>query len=426
MVICCLNMIKLTVLNKRVGPIQGRHPWVFSGALKHIPDGLQSGTPVQLCDEQDNFLAAGYFNSYSQIAVRLWGYEASEEVDQNFFVSRIKSAYELRQNLVANKKTNSYRLVNSENDLLPGLIVDKYDEHLSVQFHNVGINFWKKEIVTALTKVMRPKGIYERSDVGNRVKEDESVILTPVPVRAQAGVNNQVGDNNKGILLGKIPEQVEILENGLKFIVNIMRGQKTGFFLDQRDKRAALQKYCDDKKVLNCFSYTGGFSVYALAAGAKKVVSVDASESALELVEENIKLNKLDNKKSEVVCADVKDYLQGLLEDDPELGGVKFDVIILDPPAFVKNRHKVHEGLKGYRKINEMALKILPQNGLLVTASCSQHVSLMDFRHMLSEAAARAGRTVQILETYTHGIDHPELAAFTEGEYLKCLFALVR
>lgn len=406
-------MLKLIVLNKRLGPVRGRHPWVFSGAIKGIPDGIKSGTPIELCDEIGNFMAAGYFNSYSQIAVRLWGYEEGEDVNEAFFVSRIKDAYDLRANLVESKKTDSYRLINSENDLLPGLVVDKYANYLSVQFHNAGINFWKKEIVAALTKVMKPKGIYERSDVGNRVKEDGD--------EAEGEKTS-----NTGILFGKVPEQVEILENGFKFIVDIMHGQKTGFFLDQRDKRAALQKYCDGKKVLNCFSYTGGFSVYALEAGAKKVVNVDASNTALELAEENIKLNKLDSKKSEVVSADVKDYLQGLLENDPELGGAKFDVIILDPPAFVKNRHKVHEGLQGYRKINEAALKVLPPNGILVTASCSQHVSMIDFRHMLSEAAGRAGRTVQILETYTHGADHPELAAFTEGEYLKCIFALVR
>ncbi len=404
-------MLKLTVLSKRVGPVRGRHPWVFSGALKQIPEGQKSGTPVQLCDEQGNFLAAGYFNSYSQIAVRLWGFDVGEEVDEDFFVSRIKAAYELRHDLVESKQTDSFRVVNSENDLLPGLIVDKYSDYLSVQFHNAGINFWKKEILAALVKVLKPKGIYERSDVGNRVKEE--------------------GDKSEeksftGILFGKVPEKVEILENGLKFIVDIINGQKTGFFLDQRDKRSALQKYCKGKKVLNCFSYTGGFSVYALAADAKKAVSVDASESALELVEENVKLNKLDVKKSEVVSADVKEYLNGLLEKDPELGEEEFDVIILDPPAFVKNRHKVHEGLQGYRKINEAALKVLPKNGILVTASCSQHVTLVDFRHMLSEAAGRAGRTVQVLETYTHGIDHPELAPFTEGEYLKCIFAIVR
>jgi len=404
-------MTKLIVINKRVGPIKGRHPWVFSGALKQIPDGLKSGEPVELYDEQDHFLASGYFNSYSQIAVRLWGYEKEEVVNENFFVSRIRAAYELRQDLVENNKTDSFRVVNSENDLLPGLIVDKYSDYLSVQFHNSGINVWKKEIVAALVKILKPKGVYERSDVGNRNKEEDKI---------------REEKEFTGVLFGKVPEQIEILENNLKFIVDIARGQKTGFFLDQRDKRSALQKYCKGKKVLNCFSYTGGFSVYALEAGAKKVVSVDASESALKLVEENVKLNKLDIKKSEAVCADVKEYLNGLLENDPELGGEKFDVIILDPPAFVKNRHKVHEGLQGYRKINEAALKVLPENGILVTASCSQHVSLTDFRHMLSESAGRAGRTVQVLETYTHGIDHPELAAFTEGEYLKCIFALVK
>ena len=202
-------------------------------------------------------------------------------------------------------------------------------------------------------------------------------------------------------------------------MVDIIGGQKTGFFLDQRDKRAALQKYVADKKVLNCFSYTGGFSVYALSAQAASVVSVDASEPALELAEKNVQLNKMDESKCEFWVADVKEYLA-----DQVVGA--FDVIILDPPAYVKDRRKIKEGLQGYRKINEMALRILPPGGILVTCSCSAHVSLTDFRYMLTEAASRAGRTVQILETYTHGIDHPELVAFTEGDYLKCMFVLVQ
>ena len=406
-------MTKLTVLPKRVGPIRGRHPWVFSGALTQIPDGIKSGTPIELCDEQGGFLASGYFNSYSQIAVRLWSWEEGEEVNEAFFVKKIKAAYELRQELVENKNTDSYRVVNSENDLLPGLIVDKYSDYLSVQLHNQGIAFWKKEIVAALVKVVKPKGVYERSDVGNRMKEDKNMSPDKAIV-------------NTGVLFGKVPEKVEIMENGNKFVVDIIGGQKTGFFLDQRDKRAALQKYCEGKNVLNCFSYSGGFSVYALAAGAKKVVSVDASQSALDLAEANIKLNKLDAKKSELIAADVKQYLAALVENSSKPKNEKFHVVILDPPAFVKDRHKVHEGLQGYKKINEAAMRLLPPNGILVSASCSQHVSMLDFRHMLSEAAGRAGRTVQILESYTHGIDHPELAAFTEGEYLKCVFAIVR
>ena len=415
-------MTKLTVLPKRVGPIRGRHPWVFSGAITKIPDGIKSGTPIELCDEQGGFLAAGYFNSYSQIAVRLWSWEEGEEVNEAFFVKKIKAAYELRQELVESKNTDSYRVVNSENDLLPGLIVDKYADCLSVQLHNQGIAFWKKEIVAALVKVVKPKGIYERSDVGNRMKEDRAAVEKSTTVISNASEKS----SNTGILFGKVPEKVEILENGNKFVVDIAGGQKTGFFLDQRDKRAALQKYSEGKNVLNCFSYSGGFSVYALAAGAKKVVSVDASQSALDLAAANIKLNKLDAKKSELVVADVKQYLQGLVENDTKPKNEKFNVIVLDPPAFVKDRHKVHEGLQGYKKINEAAMRILPPNGILVSASCSQHVSMLDFRHMLSEAAGRAGRTVQILESYTHGIDHPELAAFTEGEYLKCVFAIVR
>jgi len=399
-------MINLVVFKKRIGPIRGRHPWVFSGALKSIPEGLESGMPVCLVDEQNSFLAQGYFNSYSQIAVRLWSWDKDEVVCPAFFEKRISDAYALRKNLVENKKTDSYRLISGENDLLPGLIVDKYGDYLCLQFHTKGLEFWREQIIDALVSVIASKGIYERSDVRTRGIE---------------GAEEKVG-----VVWGEVPERIQILENGYKFLVDVAGGQKTGFFLDQRDKRAALEKYTKGKSVLNCFSYTGGFSVYAAGAGAKRVVSVDISEKALELAEENIKLNKFDAKKSEFICADVRAYLTGLNEKDAELGKNDFSVIILDPPAYVKDRRKVREGLQGYRNINELALRLLPENGILVTASCSAHVSLSDFRYMLSEAAGRAGRTVQILETYTHGIDHPELAPFMEGEYLKCIFALVR
>lgn len=394
-------MITLTVHNKRIGPIRGRHPWVFSGALKFIPEGLAGGTPVELADEAGNYLASGYFNSYSQIAVRLWGFEKGEEVNEAFFVKRIKRAFALREQFVASKVTDSYRLIHGENDLLPGLIVDKYANCLSLQFHNPGIAIWKDDIVAALKKIVKPVGIYERSDVRDRKRDNTAQDTTMT-----------------GLLHGEVPERVIIKENGFKFYVDIIGGQKTGFFLDQRDKRQALMKYSQGKNVVNCFSYTGGFSVYALAAGAEKVVSVDASESALILAEENMKLNKLPAKKCEFILADVKDYLA-----DREKG--EFDVVVLDPPAFVKDRHKIKEGLQGYRKINALALRILPENGILVSASCSAHVTLTDFRFAISEAAGSAGRTVQILETHTHGTDHPELISYTEGEYLKCLFTVV-
>lgn len=408
-------MLELIINKKRVGPVLGRHPWVFSGAFKKIPDGIKTGTPVKLVDESGNFLASGYFNSYSQIAVRLWSWNSAEEVNEDFFARRIAAAYDLREKFILNKNTNACRVFYSENDLLPGLVVDKYGDYLVVQFHNRGIVEFKTEIISALVKVFKPKGIFERSDVGNRAKEKQKF-------------NDSTEEENlSGVIYGEVPDRVEILENGIKFLVDIPQGQKTGFFLDQRDKRQALKKYCENKKVLNCFSYTGGFSVYAFAAGASKVVSVDVSAPALDLAKENFKANKMDLKKCEFVCEDVKKYLtdcQSNFAKDLK-NSDSFDVIILDPPAFIKDRHKIREGIMGYKKINEMALRILPPGGILVTASCSQHLSLVDFRHMLSEAAGRAGRTVQILETYTHGIDHPELAAFTEGEYLKCIFALV-
>jgi 23S rRNA (cytosine1962-C5)-methyltransferase len=390
-------MLELKVRKERVGPIRGRHPWVFSGALQNIPEGFESGEAVRLVDHNNNFLAQGYFNSYSQIAVRIWGWNEEEAIGEEFFESRVERAYDLRREYVASKDTNAYRLINSENDLLPGLIVDKFNEYLVVQMHTKGIEAWKGPIIAALVKIVKPKGIYERSDVRTRGMEGE--------------------EGKVGLLYGEVPDRVEIKENGLRFKVDIISGQKTGFFLDQRDKRAALIKYVKDKNVLNCFSYTGGFSLYALQGGAKKVVSVDSSEAAIAIAIENTKLNGLD-KRSECEVVDVKEYLSRDVVKD-------FQVIILDPPAFVKDRRKVKEGLQGYRKINEQALRMMPPGGILVTASCSAHVSLTDFRYMLSEAAGRAGRTVQILETFTHGIDHPELVAFTEGEYLKCLFARV-
>src|SRR3989339_557882 len=297
-------MLKLIVHKQRIGPILGRHPWVFSGALKVIPEGLKSGDPVMLVNEEGNFLAQGYFNSYSQIAVRLWSWDEHEVVDDKFFEKRISAAYELRKNLVASKQTDSYRLVHSENDLLPGLIVDKYADCLVLQFHTPGIEFWKESIVKALKKVVKPDGIYERSDVRTRGIE---------------GAEKQAG-----LLYGKVPERIKISENGYKFWVDVIGGQKTGFFLDQRDKRQALTKYVDKKSVLNCFSYSGGFSIYALGAGAKHVVSVDSSEKALELAVENVKLNKFDVKKCEFICADVKQYLFNAQEEKK-----KFDAIIL-------------------------------------------------------------------------------------------------
>jgi 23S rRNA (cytosine1962-C5)-methyltransferase len=385
-------VVTLTVKQKRIGPVTGRHPWVYSQALTAIPDGLQSGESVTLQSENGAFLALGYFNSYSQIAVRLWGYDETEEIDQDFFVARVERAYRLRTRYVETPETNAYRLINGESDLLPGLIVDKYADYLVVQFHTRGIEFWKGEILAALEKVVSPKGIYERSDVG---------------VRRIDGLGDATG-----VLAGAIPDLITIKENGFVFLVDVRNGQKTGFYLDQRDKRQAFMKYARDATVLNCFSYTGGFSVYALAGRARSVTHVDTSEMALDLAKENIKLNGFDIRSSVFLSVDAKAYLRSAPDT--------FDAIVLDPPAFIKDRRKRNEGLTGYRTINEKALRLLSRTGILVTCSCSAHLSLMDFRYLLSEVGGRLRKPLQLLEVYTHGLDHPRLVPFTEGDYLKC------
>lgn len=387
-------MLKLVVRNERSGPVRGFHPWVFSRALASLPEGITPGEPVLLYDQSGSFLASGYFNSYGQITVRLWGQEEGEKAGMEFFARRIARALDIRRRYVEREGTSAYRLVNGENDLLPGLIVDKYADYLVVQFHTRGIERWKDDIIGALENIVHPRGIYERSDMPVR-RFDE---LGPV----------------RGVLRGDVPDIIEIQEAGLKFLVDVKEGQKTGFFLDQRDKRSAFMKYAGEKHVLNCFSYTGGFSVYAMAGGARAVTSVDSSSRALDLARENMVLNGFDPSACEFICEDVKKYLRECTE--------MFPAIILDPPAFIKDRRKKQEGLAGYRSINEAALRHLAPGGILLTCSCSAHLSLNDFRYLLSEAGARAHRALTILEIHTHGIDHPQLVPFTEGEYLKAIF----
>lgn len=367
---------------------------MFSKALVSIPEGLAPGEPVELYDESGSLLASGYFNSYGQISVRLWGHEKGEPVGMAFFARRMERAGDIRRRYVERPGTNAYRMVNGESDLLPGLIVDRYGEYLVVQFHTRGIERWKAEIVESLVTVFRPRGIWERSDVPVRSIENLGAV--------------------QGLLHGNVPDIIEIVENGLKFLVDVKEGQKTGFFLDQRDKRSAFTKYAKDRDVLNCFCYTGGFTVYAMAGGARRVVSVDSSRRALELAKDNIALNGFDTSRCEFVCDDAKRYLR-----EP---ASRFEAIVLDPPAFIKDRRKKQEGLVGYRAINEIALRSLSPEGILATCSCSAHLSLGDFRFLLSEAGAKVGRPITILETHTHGIDHPQLVPFTEGEYLKCFF----
>ncbi len=384
--------IILVIKNDRSGPLKGFHPWVFSRAIKEIPEGLSPGQPVKLYDENNRFLAHGYFNSYSQIAVRIWGYDEQENIDKAFFKKKIEMAYRLRKRYIEGNKTNAFRLLNGENDLMPGLIVDNYDKYIVVQFHTRGIEAWKDMIISSIREVMEPIGIYERSDM--TIRETEGI------------------SKRSGLLWGNIPDKIEIKENGFRFLVDVKHGQKTGFFLDQRDKRNAFMKYVKDAVVLNCFSYTGGFSVYALAGGANFIENVDTSHEALEMAKENIRLNGFNIDKCRFIKMDVKEFLK-----DSRL---KYDSIVLDPPAFIKDRTKMKEGKIGYRKINESAMEHINEHGVLLTCSCSAHLGMDDFRYLLSQAAGGAKKNFKIIETFTHGIDHPQLLPFTEGSYLKC------
>ncbi len=386
------RMVTLEIKKNRKGPVLGFHPWVFSRAIKHIPEGLAAGELVRLVSPEGEYMASGYFNSYSQIAVRIWGYRDGEPVDMMFFKHRFEQAAALRLRYAALADTDAYRLVNGEGDLLPGLIVDRYADWLVVQFHTQGIERWKNEITTALLEAFGPVGIQERSDSARRGR----------------------GEGGSGPLHGDVPGQVEIKENGLRYLVDLKEGQKTGFFLDQRDKRLALRRYVKGERVLNAFSYSGGFTVSALAAGADHVVSVDSSAPALDLARANVELNGFSDELCGFVESDVKHYLRNYKAEP-------FGVIVLDPPAFIKDRRKKAVGMRGYRAVNEAALKLLARGGILMSCSCSAHLSMEEFRYTLSEAGGAAGRRLQVLETFGHGADHPVGVAFTEGEYLKCV-----
>lgn len=389
-------MVTLKLKKHRHGPAAGFHPWIFSGALAGPSNNLAVGDPVRIANEKGEFLACGYFNAESTIAVKIWGFDPDEEVNQAFFEKRVRHAVGLRQGYIDDGDTTAYRLIHGESDLLPGLIVDKYADYLCIQFHNRGIERWRREILSALIDVASPRGIYERSD-------------------SHAGKRDGVPEK-RGLLHGTVPELVQIRENGLMFLVDIMEGQKTGFFLDQRDKRKAVMKYAGGADVLNCFSYSGGFSVYALKAGAASIVNVDASEKALDIAKENVRINGFDDVRCAYIRADVKKYLQQASDDKR-----RFDLVILDPPAFIKEKTGKRQGLAGYRYINERGMKLVAEKGILVTCSCSAFLSGQEFRFLLSASGAKARRPFTIVEEYSHGIDHPALLPFTEGDYLKCI-----
>lgn len=376
--------------------VKKRHPWLFSQAIAG-GDRPENGEVVDVYQsDRKTFFGRGTYNEFSQIRVRLFTRDADEPVDQAFFEKKFRELKAFRERWIDTKNTNAYRLVFGESDGLPGLIVDRYADAYVFQIHTAGMEWLRSPMVKALNAVFKPKTLYERSDVNVRLLEG----LKDCPSRLISGQ--------------KITGEIEIMENGVRMLVNIAHGQKTGFFIDQRENRKALQKYSRGRSVLNCFSYTAGFSLYAALAGAKKVVSVDVSKEALQTARRNFILNGLSPNAFGFEEADVFDYLDGLSSQKSP-----FDLIILDPPAFVKNQRTLKNGMAGYLHINEKALRLLPVGGILVTSSCSAFVTDELFQQMLSLAAHHARAGIKVLEIKHQPPDHPYNIDFPEGKYLK-------
>jgi 23S rRNA (cytosine1962-C5)-methyltransferase len=383
----------------REKPVRNRHPWIFSGSVQRIAGDAEDGGLVRVIDSHGRYLATGYLNRRSQIVVRLLTWDAGEPVDASFWRRRLERAIASRARLAKDPSTDAYRLVHAEADGLPGLIVDRYGKWLVIQCLTLGTACRRDEIVEALAQLLEPAGIYARDDAGVRLKEG-----LPLETGPLWGVEP--------------PNRVDILEHDHRFRVDLVRGQKTGFYLDQRLNRLQTAAHCADAEVLNAFSYTGGFGVYAGRAGARLVVNVDSSSEALSLAEENIALNG--SAAQELVAGDVFEVLRGYRNE-----GRLFDLVILDPPKFATSQAQIRDAARGYKDANLLALHILRPGGLLATFSCSGLVSADLFQKIVFGASVDAGRDVQVVSRLSQGADHPVLLTFPESAYLKGLLCRV-
>jgi 23S rRNA (cytosine1962-C5)-methyltransferase len=383
----------------REKPVQNRHPWIFSGAVQRIVGAADDGGLVRVTDNEGRYLATGYLNRRSQIVVRLLTWDPDEPIGAGFWRRRLKRAISGRVCLAEDPATDACRLVHAEADGLPGLVVDRYGKWLVVQCLTLGMACRRDEIVTLLAQSLNPSGIYARDDAA--VRRKEGLPLETGPLWGQ-----------------EPPDRVQIVEHGHRFWVDLKRGQKTGFYLDQRVNRLQTAAYCAGAEVLNAFSYTGGFGVYAGRAGARSVVNVDSSAEALALAEENLALN--DCAPQEMVAGDVFQMLRDYRDERKS-----FDVAILDPPKFATSRAQVMNAARGYKDANLLALQLLRPGGVLVTFSCSGLLSADLFQKIVFGASVDAGRDVQIIGQLCQGPDHPVLLTFPESAYLKGLLCRV-
>ena len=391
------------------------HPWVFSGAIANIDERIQEGEVVRVVTNSGDFIAVGHYQEGS-IAVRVLTF-SDVQIDDDFWHSRLASALQMRQaiGIADNPNNNTYRLVHGEGDNLPGLIIDVYGKTAVMQAHSIGMHLCRKAVAHALKDVMesRISHIYYKSETTLPFMTADDMIATP------HFDTDEVLKN--GFLLGGSDDNIA-LENGLKFRVDWLKGQKTGFFVDQRENRSLLEKFSKGKRVLNMFCYTGGFSFYAMRGGAELVHSVDSSAKAIELTKQNVELNFPNDPRHEAFCEDAFKFLEGSVANGSAIG---YNLIILDPPAFAKHRGALHNALKGYTRLNQKAFEKIEKGGILFTFSCSQVVTKDHFRNAVFTAAALAKRKVRILHQLHQPADHPINIYHPEGEYLKGLVLYV-
>jgi len=386
-----MKEIKKVILKKGVHTkIVRGNPWIYDNEISKILGEINPGDIVDIYDNSNSFIGRGYINPNSKIRVRILT-RKEEEIDKDFFRKRIIRAWEYRKKLV---ETSSCRVVFAESDFLPGLIVDKFEDILVIQTLTLGIDKFKDLIVEVLDEIFEPRGIYERNDV---------------PVREIEGL-----PQIKGPIKGDFEPVVIINENEVKILVDVENGQKTGYFLDQRENRRALKGLVDDAEVLDVFCYTGSFSLHALKYGAKRVLAVDSSNTALEIAKENAKLNGFWDR-IEFIEENAFDLLKNFHKE-----GRSFDVVILDPPAFAKSQKNLDNALRGYKEINLRAMKIIRDGGFLITCSCSQHVTPEIFQKVIESASYDANRILRLVEFRYQAKDHPILFSYPESLYLKC------
>lgn len=376
--------------------LRRKHPWIFSRGILRVEGEPTLGETVDVYAHDGQWLAKAAYSPHSQIRARVWSFD-KVSIDTDFFVRRIQDAQLLREDIIQRDGLTGYRLIAAESDGLPGITIDKYDHFLVCQLLSAGAEYQKDKLVAALTQVFPDCNIYERSDVSVRKKE---------------GL-----EETTGVLHGEEPpKSVVIEENGVKISVDIVGGHKTGFYLDQRDSRQQAVKYVQNKEVLNCFSYTGGFGLYALKGGAKRVINADVSQPALDTARYNAELNEFDISKKRAVFlnADVFKLLREYRDQ-----GTQFDVVIMDPPKFAESKAQLNGACRGYKDINMLAMQILKPGGTLLTYSCSGLMDQVLFQKIIADAALDAKRQVKFVERFEQAADHPTDSAYPEGFYLK-------